>query len=119
MNWYTAKLVFRIICGEGTHTPQFDEQLRLIQADNDKEALDKALEIGGTEQYSFLNHKNQPVRWLFINVSELYKLPSLSDGAEIHSWVNETEHAGRFIDLTNRKADHLRLSVSEKTTELL
>jgi len=27
MNWYLAKLVFRIICGDGDHTPQFDEQL--------------------------------------------------------------------------------------------
>ncbi|MEP7129294.1 MAG: DUF4288 domain-containing protein, partial [Chitinophagales bacterium] len=29
MNWYLAKIVFRIICGDGLHQPQFDEQLRL------------------------------------------------------------------------------------------
>ncbi|RYY10197.1 MAG: DUF4288 domain-containing protein, partial [Chitinophagaceae bacterium] len=27
MNWYLAKLIFRIVCGQGNHTPQFDEQL--------------------------------------------------------------------------------------------
>ena len=32
MNWYLAKIVYRIICGQGNHTAQFDEQLRLIQA---------------------------------------------------------------------------------------
>ena len=31
MKWYLAKIVYRIICGEGNHTPQFDEQLRLIK----------------------------------------------------------------------------------------
>ena len=30
MNWYLSKIIFRIICGEGRHTPQFDEHLRLI-----------------------------------------------------------------------------------------
>ncbi len=30
MKWYLAKLVFRIICGEGNHTPQFDEQFVLF-----------------------------------------------------------------------------------------
>ena len=31
MNWYLAKIVYRIICGDGNHTAQFDEQLRLVQ----------------------------------------------------------------------------------------
>jgi len=34
MNWYLAKMVFRIICGEGNHTAQFDEQLRLISGES-------------------------------------------------------------------------------------
>ena len=42
MNWYIAKLVFRIVCGEGQHTPQFDEQLWLIAAHSQQEALQKA-----------------------------------------------------------------------------
>ena len=46
MNWFMAKIVYRIICGEGDHTPQFDEQLRLIVADNEEEALKKGYAIG-------------------------------------------------------------------------
>ncbi|HEV3251858.1 MAG TPA: DUF4288 domain-containing protein, partial [Puia sp.] len=45
MNWYLAKIVFRIICGEGQHIPQFDEQLRLIEAGNEVEAFEKATNI--------------------------------------------------------------------------
>ncbi|MFA6946933.1 MAG: DUF4288 domain-containing protein, partial [Pedobacter sp.] len=33
MNWYVAKLIFRITCRNGNHQPQFDEQLRLISAE--------------------------------------------------------------------------------------
>ena len=39
MNWYLAKLVFRIICGEGNHAAQFDEQLRLVNAFTKEEAF--------------------------------------------------------------------------------
>ncbi len=48
MKWYLAKLVFRIICGEGEHTAQFDEQLRLIKANNKEEAFHKAKRVGKT-----------------------------------------------------------------------
>ncbi|MEJ0081220.1 MAG: DUF4288 domain-containing protein [Puia sp.] len=41
MSWYLTKIVYRIICGQGNHTAQFDEQLRLIEADNSQEAFEK------------------------------------------------------------------------------
>jgi hypothetical protein len=41
MNWYVAKLIFRITCFIGNHQPQFDEQLRLISASGEKEAKKK------------------------------------------------------------------------------
>ena len=40
MNWYLAKFVYRIVCGNGNHIPQFDEQLRLITADNRKKRFE-------------------------------------------------------------------------------
>ena len=46
MKWYLAKIVFQIICGEGMHTPQFDEQLRLIEAANEDLAFEKASTLG-------------------------------------------------------------------------
>ncbi|MER3499070.1 MAG: hypothetical protein C4308_10775 [Chitinophagaceae bacterium] len=46
MNWYLARLVYRIICGNGNHTAQFDEQLRLVCVETKEKAFHKACEIG-------------------------------------------------------------------------
>ena len=45
MNWYLAKMVFRIVCGDGNHAAQFDEQLRLISAGSKEEAFDTAVAL--------------------------------------------------------------------------
>lgn len=113
MNWYMAKIVFRIICGEGDHTPQFDEQLRLIEAASEEEAFIKATALGEKDEETFLNQKNQVVRWQFINIPELYEL-AIADGAEMYSKVQETEHAASFIDAIHKKADHIRSAFSKK-----
>jgi hypothetical protein len=59
MEWYLAKLVYRIICGSGEHTAQFDEQLRLIYAEDELHAFNKAQLIGEKEQDSFFNRSRQ------------------------------------------------------------
>ncbi len=108
MNWYLTKLIFRIISGDGSHAPQFDEQLRLIQAVNEQEAFQKASVIGQQEETSFLNDKQQTVRWQFINLSELHKLSALEDGTELYSTIQEQEHAGSFIEVINKRAAWLK-----------
>ena len=108
MNWYLTKIVYQIICGEGNHTPQFDEQLRLIAADDEQQAFHKAQRIGLMEEESFLNQKKHLVRWKFIDVCELYKLSELIDGAEIYSRIQETENADRFINMVRSKADYIQ-----------
>ena len=104
MNWYLAKIVFQIVCGDGNHTPQFDEQLRLIHAASKTGAFEKAVAIGKSEEDSFFNIHQQPVHWTFINVSELYRMEELLDGAEIFSNVKETENAEAYRHLINNKA---------------
>jgi Domain of unknown function (DUF4288) len=107
MNWYLTKIVYQIICGDGNHTPQFDEQLRLIAAPDEQEAFYKAQRIGITEEESFFNEKKDLVKWRFIDVCELYKLSELIDGAEIYSRVQETDDASRFISMVKSKADYI------------
>lgn len=119
MNWYLSKIIFQIICGEGRHTPQFDEQLRLISAANEEEAFAKAEAIGQREQDDFYNHEQQLVRWKFINVVELYRFSGLLDGAEMYSRIQETDDAEAYIDLANRRADHIRISSTHKMLRLL
>lgn len=116
MNWYLAKIVFQIVCGDGNHTAQFDEQLRLINANNKQQAFDKAVAYGKMEEDAFYNIHQQPVHWTFVNVCELYKMEELLDGAEIYSRIKEVEEGGAYINLIHNKAN---LISSHQRNEIL
>ncbi len=107
MNWYLTKLVYRIICGEGEHAPQFDEQLRLIEADDTFHAFQKAQRIGHKEQDTFYNMHQKLVQWKFIDVCEIHHLNELIDGAEIYSRINEVEDADLYMKNIRLKAKFL------------
>ncbi len=107
MKWYLAKIVYRIICGDGTHTPQFDEQLRLIEAEDHLHAFQKARLLGEREEDNFLNDSHKPVLWKFIDVPELYTLSDLSDGVELYSGIKEDEYADNFITGVQKRANAL------------
>ena len=116
MNWYLSKIVYRIVCGDGKHTAQFDEQLRLIKAMNKTEALHKAKQVGKAEEEIFLNDKKELIQWQFINVAALYKLGELIDGAEVYSRIEEKENADEYISTIYKKADHI---LSDRSLEIL
>lgn len=107
MQWYLAKLVFHILSGNGDHTPQFDEQLRLISAEDYLHAFQKARLMGERETECFLNRSLQPVHWKFIDISELFILEELLDGAEIYSKISEQDDADNYIRSTQKRALHL------------
>jgi hypothetical protein len=104
MKWYLSKLVFRIICTNGNHKPQFDEQLRLIYAEDDLHAFHKARLMGETEN---AHEPTSFVKWRFIDVSELHLLSELADGAEIYSKVMEEEEPERYIVNVQKRATAL------------
>ena len=104
MNWYVAKIVFRIISGEGKHEAQFDEQLRLISAENDRQAFDKASRLGLICQDNFINSTKQPVRWEFIDVAEVNQLNDLSDGTELYYQIHEAPDADLYIAWAHHKS---------------
>jgi hypothetical protein len=104
MNWYIAKLVFRVISGDGNHNAQFDEQLRLINADTEHIAFEKASNIGRANQDSFLNNNKQTVQWQFIDVAELNQLGELTDGAELYYNIHETPDADLYIAWAHHKS---------------
>ena len=116
MNWYLAKMVFRIICGDGNHTAQFDEQLRLIHASSKEEAFHKAHALGMREEEMFFNRQQQMVQWQFIAASELYQLKDLIDGAELYSRIEEKDNADGYLHIIHKKAEQLRFG---QTHELL
>lgn len=114
MNWYIAKLIFRIVCGEGKHAAQFDEQLRLFSAASKQEALDKARATGAAEAVCFPNQHAQMVQWKFIDVSELYQLHNVVDGAELYSRIEEREDGAGYESFVRTKAEY----IAAQTTSL-
>jgi hypothetical protein len=119
MNWYLAKIVYRIVCGDGDHTPQFDEQLRLIQAESKDVAFFKAQHTGKREEDTFYNLKQELVKWQFINVSELYKVGEMIDGAELYSRIEEREDGDSYTEVINKKAQGILHSDSQQILQLV
>ena len=105
MNWYIIKLVFRVVSGTGDHTPQFDEQVRLIDARNPNEAFLKARMIGGREEDAYLSDDFNAVRWQFIDVCELKEIREFTDGMELCSRIHETDNALSYIDYIHHRAE--------------
>lgn len=104
MSWYVAKLVFRVISGTGDHNAQFDEQLRLINADNELQAFEKASIIGHSNQDSFVNVQKQTVKWQFIDVAELNALSDLGDGTELYYNIHEAQDPDLYIAWAHHKS---------------
>jgi hypothetical protein len=118
MNWYLAKFVFHIVCGEGRHMAQFDEQLRLIAATDKQEAFRKAQEMGKKEEETFYNRKEQLVQWQFVNISELYLLSELTDGVELYSRIEERENAEAYMYTVNQKAENIFFTQTHQLLQL-
>ena len=119
MKWYLVKIIFRIISGEGLHTAQFDEQLRLVEAQDETTAFLKAQQIGLDEEQSFFNVRQQIVQWKFINVAELFLLNGFTDGAELYSNIHETDNAEDYISLIHKRAESIRCIETHKLLQLI
>jgi len=120
MNWYVSKLVFQVICGDGQHTAQFDEQIRLVHAEDALHAFHKARLLGEGDQLE--NNEQHPanVQWKFIDVTELLPLRPVTDGAEIYSVIKEETEAALYIRTVQRSAGHLlQQSLHQFTDQML
>lgn len=110
MNWYVAKIIFRIVAGDGKHHAQFDEQLRLISAETKCQAFEKAVMLGHTHQEYFMNNEKHAVKWQFVNVAEVNPINGLEDGAELYYQIHETENADQYMAWANHKAALIELN---------
>jgi hypothetical protein len=108
MNWYIAKIVFRIFTESERETIQFDEQLRLIMASSKEEAILKARVIGLNEEDCFLNNRQQSVAWEFVNILDVQPLANLKDGIELYSNISEHDKSEDYIRYVHLRAAHLQ-----------
>lgn len=118
MQWYLTKIIYQIICKGELHLPQFDEQLRIICAEDDLHAFQKARLLGEKEEDCFLNKGEKPVLWKFIDVSEIHPLNELLDGAEMYSRIKEEDDAETFIHVTKLRASHLLENCTHQSIRL-
>jgi hypothetical protein len=107
MQWYLAKIIFRIVTPEKNSPGQFEEKLRLVNGSNKADALQKATAWGESEEAEFINTSGRKIGWEFIAVSELRLLPAFIDGIELDSHLEEIPAAEEFILL--QRAKHQKL----------
>ena len=100
MNWYLVKLVYRFSYNKNEYPVQFNEQLRLICAEDALHAFHKARLIGEREATG----ANIPAAWKFIDVTEIHPVNEIADGAEVWSCINNEADADMYIRSTQQKS---------------
>lgn len=114
LNWYLVKLVYQVVSGEGAHTPQFDEQLRLIRADELDWAWEKAKVLGQIGAFTFLNDSNVEVKWKFVDVVDVCEIGEIEDGVQIYSSTEEPEDISSYLNLINAKSKRIFTFANER-----
>ena len=89
MKSFTAQIIYRIEC-EGLPTDQYEEQWRLVYADNEVEALSEARETGKCEEATFIDRHGRTMCWRMLAVKDV-KPVDLSNGGLLVSMVREAE----------------------------
>jgi hypothetical protein len=108
MQWYLAKLVYRVLCeGHCSQPAEFDEQIRLIHAEDELHAFQKARLMGEKEGEVQMQCSGSIINWKFVDITELHKLDAFIDGAEMYSQIRIQENADAYIRDTQKKALYL------------
>src|ERR1044072_561877 len=109
MQQYLAKLMFNINIDKGKNVSQFDEQIRLIEANSLESAFLKAKSIGRHEETVFLNQNNKTITWEFIDVTELYPLNEFKDGEQLFSVTHDEKDAASFLNYIREKSMEIQV----------
>ncbi|MCZ4245737.1 DUF4288 domain-containing protein [Pedobacter punctiformis] len=98
MKWFAVNYVYQIICGEGKHTPQFNEQIRLIKEIDIKSAFKKAKMLATEYNSSFKNFLNENVIWEFVGVGGIAEIVEPGEGVEISSVILEPVSVKDYLE---------------------
>ena len=74
---------------------------------------------GKKEEDTFYNLKHELVKWQFINVSELYRISEMIDGAELYSRIEEKDDGDIYTDIINKKAQGILHSDTHQILQLV
>ncbi len=107
MEWYLAKLVYRFQPIIERGTVHFEEQIRLLEAEDELHAFHKAQQIGSQEECHLKDDNDCSIHWHFIDVIQLLKLHQHMDGAEILSQPYTTNDPEGYQKKIRLKAAYL------------
>ena len=105
MNWYVAKLVFRIERPDMEDHADFDEQYRLVLAADEESAFARAKIIGVKNEQIFEGADGASVRWHFIDTAFVRQLDELADGVELFSSTLSSEHPSEYEAFVHHQAE--------------
>ena len=84
--YYSALLLYKAVVEETRDEPVYEERLLLIEASDEKEALDKAQRLAKDDHVSYLNVYSKTVTWVPMQVLGVCEImDSLTSGTELHS----------------------------------
>ena len=89
MKSFTAQIIYRIEC-EGLFTDQYEEQWRLVYADDEHTALMEARQAGKNEEATFIDRHGRTICWRMLAVKDLQPI-ELKNGGLLFSMVHEAE----------------------------
>ena len=89
MRSFTAQIIYRIEC-EGMPTDQYEEQWRLVFAENEELALFEARDTGRNEESTFIDRHGRTICWRMLAVQEEQQV-ELPPGGLLFSVIREAE----------------------------
>lgn len=104
MSLYLARLMFAVYINNATKPYEFDEQFRLIESANLKEAITKAIKVGCMQEGVVITANNDEILWQFLDVTEVYELGNVSDGEQLYSLTHKTDDAEAYVRYIKNKS---------------
>jgi Domain of unknown function (DUF4288) len=89
MRSFTAQIIYRIECN-GLSTDQYEEQWRLVYADDEAQALDVARDAGKMEETTFVDRHGRSIFWHMLAVKDVQPV-ELVNGGLLFSMVREAD----------------------------
>lgn len=89
MKAFTAQIIYRIEC-DGHFTDQYEEQWRLVFAEDELQAVTEARNTGYHEETTFVDRHGRTIFWRMLAVKDLQPV-ELVNGGLLFSTVREAE----------------------------
>ena len=97
MGWYGAMIIYECdVDGRPDPSPISEESIRVVRADSEALAWQRAEEVGRHNEHSYRNDAGELVSWRFVRVAEVQDLCEdvLADGVEVFSRMTADRNGG-------------------------